>query len=92
MRRALTTGTSLVSDLKSFNNWLRSQEFYELCQRYRHARDVVAAGSGLPTASEAFEELQREILVQAQRQLRGLEAFKRSVEEALNQGDGSYRP
>jgi hypothetical protein len=28
----------------------------------------------------------------AQRQLRGLHAFERSVNEALNSGDGAYRP
>ena len=48
------------------SEWLRSQDFYDLCQRYRHAQDIVAAGPGLPTASEAFEEMQREILARAQ--------------------------
>jgi hypothetical protein len=31
-------------------------------------------------------------LAQVQEELEGLRAFKRSVEEALNSGDGAYRP
>jgi len=42
--------------------WLESQEFYELCQDYRHAGDIQPVHQFLPTAAEAFETLKREIL------------------------------
>lgn len=36
---------------------LDGQDFYELCQRYRFARDVIPVAPGLPNASEAFEDI-----------------------------------
>lgn len=39
------------------SEWLDDQEFYEVCQRYRHAQDMLGTGSILPTAAEAFEQL-----------------------------------
>jgi len=41
--------------------WLDSQDFYEICQRYRHAQDAVPRGPGQPTAVEAFEDLKSAI-------------------------------
>jgi hypothetical protein len=44
-------GDSVNDDL------LETQEFYEMCQRYRHAQDAVRLHPELPTAAEAFEDL-----------------------------------
>ena len=41
---------------KSNQDPLESQEFYDICQQYRHARDVTPH-PGMPTASQAFKEL-----------------------------------
>ena len=38
--------------------WIASEEFYDLCQIYRHAKDV----EGTPTAAQAFELLKIKIL------------------------------
>lgn len=45
----------------TFEEWMDSQEFYELCQTYRHSRDAVPLAPGLLTASEAFEQLKSAI-------------------------------
>lgn len=37
--------------------FLEEQDFYEMCQVYRHSRDCVPNAPGHPTASQAFEEL-----------------------------------
>ena len=37
--------------------FLNEREFYDVCQSYRHAKDINAAAPGLPTAHEAFEAL-----------------------------------
>lgn len=42
-------------------DWLESKDFYELCQSYRHAQDIIAAAEGQPTAGEAFERLKLSI-------------------------------
>jgi len=41
--------------------WLESQDFYELCQNYRHARDIKPHREGADTAAGAFERIKREI-------------------------------
>ena len=41
--------------------WLDSQDFYELCQQYRHAQDLLPRAPGLLTAAQAYEELKRQI-------------------------------
>lgn len=33
------------------------QEFYEVCQSYRHSKDIVPVGPGFPTAAQAFDNL-----------------------------------
>jgi len=38
------------------SDYLDEQDFYEMCQQYRHAKDVIAP-PGLPNASEAYEAL-----------------------------------
>ena len=40
-----------------YEDALDSEEFYEVCQRYRHAQDAIPLGPGFPTAAEAFEQL-----------------------------------
>lgn len=47
-------------------------------------RDYVAAIAHVKRARQYIRELERKI--------EGLEAFKRGVGEALNSGDGTYRP
>lgn len=42
-------------------DWLDKQEFYEVCQTYRHARDMWPNVEGAPTAAEAFEALKEYI-------------------------------
>ena len=49
-------------DKKSMRTWLYSQEFYELCQQYRHAKDGIPEHDILLNAAEAFQELINEIL------------------------------
>ena len=51
--------------MEEFAEWLQSQEFYELCQQYRHARDIAPSSKGLLTAAEAFENLKQEIIAKA---------------------------
>jgi hypothetical protein len=52
-----------MSDTKPLEvkDWLDEQEFYDICQSYRHAKDVVADFPGMPTAAEAFEALKKYI-------------------------------
>jgi len=59
--------------------WLDSQEFYEWCQQYRHAKDLI----GNPTAAQAFDALRAEIARQAAMQTRTLEAACEGMAEAL---------
>jgi hypothetical protein len=40
--------------------WLESQDFYELCQQYRHSHEV-SGHPGIPTVVEAFERLKLSI-------------------------------
>lgn len=51
----------------------------------------ISPGEGEFVSAEIARELERE-LTAMQRELESLRAFKRSVDEALNSGDGSYRP
>lgn len=44
-------------EVDDYADWLDEQEFYEICQQYRHARDGVERHPGLLTAAEAFEVL-----------------------------------
>lgn len=44
----------------SERDWLDDQDFYEMCQQYRHAQDAVAR-PGFLTAAEAFEALKEYI-------------------------------
>lgn len=44
----------------SEHDWLDDQDFYEMCQQYRHARDI-AAPPGFLSAAEAFEALKEYI-------------------------------
>ena len=55
--------TPVSSDATTLDSshWLESKEFYEVCQSYRHAQDVIAAAPNLPNASEAFEALKEYI-------------------------------
>lgn len=41
--------------------WLESKDFYDLCQNYRHARDIKPHREGADTAAGAFERIKREI-------------------------------
>lgn len=41
-------------------NWLESQDFYELCQMYRHSQEWRPVPGAL-TVTEAFERLKDEI-------------------------------
>ena len=50
-----------MSAKQRFEDWLESRDFYELCQNYRMATDVVAP-KGHDTASEAFERLKLTIM------------------------------
>lgn len=45
----------------------------------------------LTVAAKIIDQLQSE-LAEAQKRIRGYESWERSVNEALNSGDGSYRP
>lgn len=54
------------------NDVLDSQDFYEVCQQYRHAEHAF----GSPTAPEAFEELKKWI--------REMQSFIHSPEEIAN--------
>lgn len=49
----------------SLDDWLDSEEFYELCQQYRWAQDGVRRGPGALTAVEAFEQLKSHIRLHA---------------------------
>ena len=42
----------------AFDAWLDSQDFYELCQAYRHAEQRGVLLPGMPTAAQAYENLQ----------------------------------
>ncbi|MCR4304945.1 MAG: hypothetical protein NUV63_12115 [Gallionella sp.] len=53
------------ADKNAFADWLDSQDFYELCQSYRHAQDVTPKAKGLPTAAGAFETLKDAIYTKA---------------------------
>lgn len=46
--------------LTDHKDWLDEQEFFEVCQSYRHAEDISGALPG-PTPSEAFEALKKYI-------------------------------
>ena len=46
---------------RTVREWLDSKDFYELCQSYRHAGDVIPRAEGFPTACEAYEALKDEI-------------------------------
>lgn len=52
-----------MSDTKPLEvrDWLDEQEFYDICQSYRYAKDVVADFPGMPTAAEAFEAMKKYI-------------------------------
>ena len=43
------------------DNWLDEQDFYEICQVYRHARDPLPIAPGFLNAAEAFEQLKQYI-------------------------------
>ena len=49
-------------DKRSMAEWLNSQDFYELCQQYRHAHDGKPAHDDLLNAAEAFDMLIAHIL------------------------------
>jgi hypothetical protein len=51
------------------HDYLDSRDFYELCQQYRHARDIIPLAEEYPTAAEAFEKLKAEILKNAAPQI-----------------------
>lgn len=52
-----------MSDTKPLEvkDWLDEQEFFDLCQSYRHSQDAVADFPGMPTSAEAFETLKKYI-------------------------------
>ena len=76
----------------------------ELAATWVDAADVLRRSHGRPEAIQitnlfAYACLMDERLAAAQarvealrQEVEGLRAFKRSVDEALNSGDGSYRP
>lgn len=41
--------------------WLDSEDFYDVCQAYRHAGDPFPKKEGLPSAAEAFQALKDHI-------------------------------
>ncbi len=43
------------------SDYLDEQDFYEVCQTYRHAQDVLPLAPGLLTAAEAFDALKEYI-------------------------------
>ncbi len=47
--------------LTDHKDWLDEQEFYEVCQTYRHASAVRANIHGFLTPAEAFEALKKYI-------------------------------
>lgn len=59
-------------------DWLESQDFYELCQNYRHAPDMMKR-EGQDNAAEAFERLKREIGQRHAARIVALEAELASV-------------
>lgn len=44
--------------------WLEGQEFYEVCQQYRHAKDL---DNNLTSASDAFEQLKTFIRINVEK-------------------------
>ncbi len=49
-------GELIATDAEVFEHWLESKEFYEVCQQYRHAPDVLRV-AGHPNAADAYEIL-----------------------------------
>lgn len=62
-----------MSDIKPLEvkDWLDEQEFFDICQSYRHAQDAISTFPGMPTASEAFEELKKYIRDNVARTIEG---------------------
>lgn len=52
-----------MSDTKPLEvtDWLDEQEFFDICQSYRHAGDGSPIFPGMPTAAESFEALKKYI-------------------------------
>lgn len=50
---------------QAFREWLDSQDFYELCQQYRHAKDGSPPNPGSVSAVDAFDALKMAILAEA---------------------------
>jgi len=61
-----------------------------------HHDALGCAGFGCPACLSLLVEgivaMERDNMDDLRRELEGLRAFKRSVDEALNSGDGTYRP
>ncbi len=52
----------LEAERAELASWLDTQDFYELCQTYRHARDGVPLAPSLLTAAEAYDALKAALL------------------------------
>lgn len=68
-------------------DWLESQDFYELCQNYRHAPDMMKR-EGQDNAAEAFERLKREI---GQRHAARIVALEAELASVKAERDGLLR-
>jgi hypothetical protein len=54
--------------------------------------ELIAKGFEAERVTDAQAKSAVPVLIEAIKEIRGLWAFKNSVGEALNRGDGSYRP
>ena len=92
--KALEEAESIVTEVEqerphTLRGSLRGTNLWLLAQGLLDFRDAYSGVVGVKNA--VIKNLQRE-LAGAKAEIEGLRSFKRSVDEAMNSGDGSYRP